>query len=307
MKVNILPDVYKKIMYFVDISDVEVSMMGKVTKSGDEFTIRSVHIADQLNHGTETEMQPEAIGKLLYETRELEGELNCWIHSHVNMGVSRSGTDYATGRQIGANGYCLALIFNKRRDVSCAYYQGESEFLPALEIDSIKVTMQNELTEAEISEWTAEFKSKCKPKPLPVVKKSKGAPIYHGRGVNIGKIWDSVTREWRDIESDGNVKPSLTVKEKKDGQIHDRNYTKRWCEQSSKWLEYSKYWDKHDDMYMDNVIDIVGTREETIEAYVAQYAGVPDNDYLIDEYYMEQNEMTALDFYVDHMDMETVQ
>ena len=178
-KVNIPQKLYAKIMYFVDKSSIEISMMARIKHDEENsMTITNVYLVEQENSSAETEMSDAAIAKLLYSTRNDEGMLNCWIHSHVNMGVFWSGTDHAAMRQIGGNGYCVSLVFNKKRDVKCAYYQGKDSFKPAVFADNIEVKIVEDIHADVYKSWEKEYIDKCK----------TAAPISYHKGIHYGSI-----------------------------------------------------------------------------------------------------------------------
>lgn len=114
-----------KIRYWVDKCDKEISGFGTTiydaTKK--EFTVLDVFLIEQTVGMAHTDIDPAGLGKLMYKTRAMEGSLNFWWHSHVNMDVFWSGTDKATIMSLGGNGWIVASVFNKKEEVrsACAY------------------------------------------------------------------------------------------------------------------------------------------------------------------------------------------
>lgn len=165
MKVKILPEVHAQIMYYVHKSSVEISGLGRIEKSSDgTMVVTKVYLLEQVNTGTSTDLNADAVAKLQFSSREDKGHLNFWWHSHVNMGAFWSGTDMATIEQFGKNGYLLATVFNKRGEYKTAYYQGGTDFLPSLFVDDIETEFSYLPTANEATQWEAEFTTKCKEK-----------------------------------------------------------------------------------------------------------------------------------------------
>ena len=165
MKVHILPEAHAQIMYYVNKSSVEISGLGRIEKdSQGNMVVTKVYLLDQENTSATTDIDAQAMAKLMYETREDKGNLNFWWHSHVNMATFWSGTDMATIKQFGKNGYLLATVFNKQGDHRTAYFQGGTDFLPELFIDQIDTKFTHIPKLAETTVWEAEFNTKCKSK-----------------------------------------------------------------------------------------------------------------------------------------------
>jgi hypothetical protein len=111
-----IPDsVYQKIMWWINKSNFEVSGFGKAVYDEETkiFNIQDAVLLKQENTSTTTEMDANAVAKMLYELREVPGVLWHW-HSHVRMGVFYSGTDMDTYRELGSNGMILATVFNQK-------------------------------------------------------------------------------------------------------------------------------------------------------------------------------------------------
>lgn len=179
MKIYILPEVHSQIMYFVNKSNVEISGLGRVEKtSSGDLVVTKAYLLKQENGPASTDIDPEAVAMLQYESREDKGDLNFWWHSHVNMNAFWSGTDMATIREFGGKGYLLATVFNKRGEYQTAYFQGSNGFLPEIFVDKIETSFSYLPTKAEQDKWEAEFKEKA-------VEKKYEAPVgrlYSGSG-----------------------------------------------------------------------------------------------------------------------------
>jgi hypothetical protein len=155
--------VYQKIMHWIDKATGEVSGLGKLTidKETGVIDIKSAILLKQSNTGTSTEIEAEAIAKAMYETRNDEGHLNFWWHSHVNMNVFWSGTDLDTIRDIGKQGFVVATVFNKKREMlSCLYRKGDDIF-PETFIDGLDTKIVDFIDNTLIEQWDKEFDEKC--------------------------------------------------------------------------------------------------------------------------------------------------
>lgn len=130
-KVIIDNQVYRKIMHWVNKSDHEVSGLGIVALEPDGI-MRVTHamLLPQVNTGTSTDIEPEDAAKMLYKCKDLPGDLRFWWHSHVNMEVFWSGTDMDTIKKIGAGGWFLSTVFNKKREMRTAFYSVNGTVTP---------------------------------------------------------------------------------------------------------------------------------------------------------------------------------
>lgn len=170
-------DVYKKIMYWIDKAPGEVSGLGKITIDPDgTFKVISAILLEQENTSASTDIDSNAIGKAMYETREDPGHLNFWWHSHVNMDCFWSGTDLDTIRDIGAAGFVVASVLNKKGACRTAYFM-RGDVLPEVFIDELPTTVAASQPYVNTL-WDTEYESKVKTKTY--------APIYG----SYGESWD---------------------------------------------------------------------------------------------------------------------
>jgi hypothetical protein len=111
----------------------------------------------------------------MYLTRNSEGDLKWWWHSHVNMPVFWSGTDEATIKDLGKHGHIVATVFNKKREYKSAIcYTSKADFNELIhhdpDIPTVIVPVHNpELTAI----WDAEYEEN--------VKEKKWSPSYHNQ------------------------------------------------------------------------------------------------------------------------------
>ena len=166
----ILPtNVHNEIMYYVRKCKTEVSGMGRmvITKDGD-FLVNKIYLLEQEVGAAHTDIDAEAIAKLLFDTRDDEGDLLYWWHSHVDMQAFWSATDLATIKAMGANGLCVASVFNKRgesKHASC--YSVTTSYSNNTELvcnESIPHILGVPPTNGEMAVWDLNIKSKVREK-----------------------------------------------------------------------------------------------------------------------------------------------
>lgn len=117
---------YNKIMHWCKkAAPQEISGLGNVTydKEAGVMRVTDVWLLEQENGAATTDINDEAVGKLMYKHHqlaregEIEGDLKLWWHSHVNMGVFWSGTDMDTIKQLGDGGWFLNSVFNLKEEI----------------------------------------------------------------------------------------------------------------------------------------------------------------------------------------------
>lgn len=174
--------VFEKIMHFVEKGNQhECSGLGLTTLDGDRVLVHDVWMVKQQNSAATTDLDAEAINKLMFEQRNAEGSLNFWWHSHADMGVFWSSTDKDTIHQIGGGGMCYAAVFNKKREVkaavSCLAQLPFMEGPRTIFLDDLPVVIDSMYEDDVIASWNKEYDEN-------VVR-----PTYttsHYRGTNIG-------------------------------------------------------------------------------------------------------------------------
>ncbi len=123
MKIIISHTAFSKIMYWIDKADFEVSGMGLVEfdEKTDAFTVTDAFLLKQEGGAAHTDIDAQALAKLMFTTKDRPGQLHFWWHSHVNMAAFWSTTDLDTIKELGAQGWMTASVFNKRREHKSAY------------------------------------------------------------------------------------------------------------------------------------------------------------------------------------------
>lgn len=160
MELHIPQNVYNKIMHWVNKANFEVSGFGRVQVTGKTIEVLDAYLIKQEGGAAHTEIDEVALGKLMYEVREQPGVLRFWWHSHVNMDVFWSSTDKNTIEQLGAQGWCVATVFNKKEEMRTAIcYKANSPLGEQVVFrDEVKtyITFDGD----SIAEWDKEFADK---------------------------------------------------------------------------------------------------------------------------------------------------
>lgn len=204
MRVIIDNQVYQKIQYWVNKATGEVSGLGKgVWTANGAFKVTSAILLKQENTGTSTDLDPADVSKAMFELREEPGHLNFWWHSHVDMGVFWSGTDTDTIRSIGRNGFVVATVFNKKREMLSAFYTQSTDMLPEVFLAEIPTQVLQFLDRDQTAMWDKEYDEKCKTKTYPQYnwrERHYGGDDWEGYGGAASdfrhQVWDKETGRW---------------------------------------------------------------------------------------------------------------
>lgn len=161
MKVYIDPVVHAKIMYWVKNCDIECSGLGKVIKLGNGvFYVTSAMLLKQEGDAVTTTIDAGAVGKAMFETKDDDGDLNWWWHSHVDMQVFWSRTDEDTIDELSDKGYCLATVFNRKGQTRSAYKHKNHELLPDFMMDDIPTYVALNPSKEQEEAWKKELDEK---------------------------------------------------------------------------------------------------------------------------------------------------
>ncbi len=161
VKVIIEPDVYKKVMHWVNRSQFEVSGLGTLLVEPDGvLRVVSAMLLPQKNKATHTEIGAKEVGEAQFDLRNAPGLLKWWWHSHVQMPVFWSGEDMSTIYSFGEDGWNLATVFNQKNDIKSAFYSPKAQETPwgnlPLFLDNLDTRIQP-VVDARIPEWDAEY------------------------------------------------------------------------------------------------------------------------------------------------------
>ena len=112
-----------KMKQYVDQSDKEIGWLGYVDKTDDGYVISDVFLIEQEVTSVTTELKEDALNKHASELikngqfDKLE-KVKCWGHSHVNMGVTPSGTDDNTFEEYYKNcEFFIRIVANKKGEM----------------------------------------------------------------------------------------------------------------------------------------------------------------------------------------------
>jgi hypothetical protein len=115
------PEAYARLRLYVELCPSEIGGLGEVRPEGDALLVTELFLLDQWVSPSETELDPEAVLRLLHRCLE-EGRdpaaLRLWWHSHAEHEVEWSETDEATIRGFGAESL-IALVTNKAGELLC--------------------------------------------------------------------------------------------------------------------------------------------------------------------------------------------
>ena len=116
------PVVMKRIMYYTQAADGEVSGLGTITRDEKgRHVVNKVYLLEQEASAADTELKPEAISKLMVDMmkdNQDPGTLKFWWHSHASMGVFWSGTDDTCAETLSKE-FAFSLVVNKAGDKRC--------------------------------------------------------------------------------------------------------------------------------------------------------------------------------------------
>jgi len=113
-------DAWTKMWKIVELCPEEVGWLGTVDKIGGDYLITEVFLLEQEVSGVTTDIESDAVANLAVEleSRGIDSsKLRYWGHSHVNMGVSPSGTDEnQTNEYIEHCDFFIRGIYNKKME-----------------------------------------------------------------------------------------------------------------------------------------------------------------------------------------------
>jgi hypothetical protein len=136
-------DTYARLRLYVELCPLEIGGLGEVRPDGKGLLVTELFLLDQRVSASETELQPEALLRLLHRCPE-EGRdpaaLRLWWHSHAEHGVEWSDTDEATIRGFAGDSL-VSLVTNKAGDLLCRYDTWRSQ---GSTVDGIPVVRADE-------------------------------------------------------------------------------------------------------------------------------------------------------------------
>lgn len=147
MKIVLPYDIHRKIMFYVNNCDKEIGGMGRIKfdKNKSEYRVTSVYLPKQEVGSAHTDLDADSVAQCEINSINDEGWYNFWWHSHVNMQAFWSGTDNATIKEMGKQGLCVAVVFNKRKECRGAVYARSNEdHIPDFFNDNVSVEWVDE-------------------------------------------------------------------------------------------------------------------------------------------------------------------
>jgi len=136
---------------YVRLCKDEISWLATIKEGDGSLTIEDVFLFKQEVSGTTTELDEHGLAEFysnmlmdppdgdIEKASDILNRIRCWGHSHVNMGVSPSGTDDRTMQEFCNNvvttdmPYMVRLIANKKGDMKIDIYY-YSRFLVAVDV-----------------------------------------------------------------------------------------------------------------------------------------------------------------------------
>lgn len=125
-------------------------------EDGTVINVGESYVPKQNNRPSETEMTDEGIAEAMFKLKDHEGDTaHCWLHSHVNMAVSPSGTDDDTILKLADGGWSLGIIINKKYETR-AFLQMCKPFRMKADHLAVKIC-RPPIDEKTIKSWDKEF------------------------------------------------------------------------------------------------------------------------------------------------------
>lgn len=122
--IAITPLALLKMQALVAAYDKELAWHGVVAKIDDVYTIQDILVYPQIATAATVDANEDEYGKWLMKNRDVLNNIRMQGHSHVNMGVSPSGTDltYYKDLLVHVDDFYIFLIVNKAGLVHVRFY-----------------------------------------------------------------------------------------------------------------------------------------------------------------------------------------
>jgi hypothetical protein len=170
-------DAWTKMWKIVELCPEEVGWLGMVdkTETGD-YLITEIFLLEQEVSGVTTDIESDAVANLAVdlESRGLDStKLRFWGHSHVNMGVSPSGTDEnQTNEYIEHCDFFIRGIYNKKMEAKVDVFDMNHKLV----YQKVDHAVKDDRYDAA---WLKELKDEIAAK---VKKRVYAQPAYNGYG-----------------------------------------------------------------------------------------------------------------------------
>lgn len=192
-KILIPATIMQKLQFIVDNCDLEVSGLGTVIYDKEEnaYRVTNAILLDQEVGSAHTDLDDQAVAKALYDTRNDEGELAFWWHSHVNMNTFWSSQDHATMEAIGKNGLCVAVVMNKKEEIRGAIVMAPQN-MPTVKLDDVKIEVEYTY-DFDTTALLAEIKQKVRPKTF-AHHTNTSTPFWKSPAIETPKTYGNYTQ-----------------------------------------------------------------------------------------------------------------
>lgn len=114
---------YQKIMGYVEACPIEITGFADITYNSElnALIAGEVYLPDQEAGGADVELSDEDLENFmnLLMAQGITQTPRLWWHSHVNMGVTFSGTDVETMGELAQIDWGVALVLNKAGKMTC--------------------------------------------------------------------------------------------------------------------------------------------------------------------------------------------
>lgn len=237
MKVIIQHKAAIKLKYFIDLTDDEISGMGKSFIKDNNIIIQDFIIFNQTCSSVNTDIDSQGIAKFLYELQkkgERTEDWGLWWHSHADMGVFWSEQDDKTIREhSGGGSHLISLVSNKK-----------GEFKSRLDIFP---TDKSPFGKTSLSK-TYDLKTIIELKPSFTKQMDKIESIIQKAQVSLDKL---VERNSTDVAIKKLCQKEIDKKIKKPAEIVSQSYSfdynKNGMIPKKKWVWWNE-WDENDFM-----------------------------------------------------------
>lgn len=162
LQIQIPRKVYRKIQYWMAKADIEVSGFGKVMLlPNGTISVLDAYLLKQEGGAAHTDIDGQSLGKLMFDTKDVPGELKWWWHSHVDMSVFWSGQDTTTINELSQADWCGATVFNRKGEMRSAVGIASHHDLFGTSV-SVKDNLPTfiidpNITQADVDGWDAEY------------------------------------------------------------------------------------------------------------------------------------------------------
>jgi proteasome lid subunit RPN8/RPN11 len=149
----------------------ETTYWATVSNDDETLVVDEVFFPPQVGTGASTNICGKYMADLQREMHKQKRILGCWIHTHPTFQTYFSSIDMETIREIGGNGWLLALVYNNKGDIHAGYYQRGDDFIPKVFSEGFDVQIGKGLSGTTREGLNKDFKEKFK-EPVRVVRPS---------------------------------------------------------------------------------------------------------------------------------------